>query len=225
MAESALNSIRKHYPDHIPIEIQIVKEPNDMTIANASGIMWESYFPEYVNAVDFCRIAAETTTGCLLAANALGKRDKSPSEIGRQATEELLKDLSHKACVDRYLEDQVSDFSHRYIPFNAIYTQQLILLMALAKGHSKIRCGPLSDRTKTAIFVVEQLTDVSFLFEEISTIQICSTLGQIQHCWNCILSRYLSFDDYDRMWWNRISTSILTLFPCYFKLAFFQICV
>ena len=92
----------------------------------------------------------------------MGKRDKFPSEIGRQAVEELLKDLSHKACVDRYLEDQVSDFSERHIPFNAIYTQQLILLMALAKGHSKIRCGSLSDRTKTAIFVVEQLTDVSF---------------------------------------------------------------
>ncbi len=59
---------------------------------------------------NFDRIGAETTTGCLLAANALGKRDKSPSDIGRQATEELLKDLSYEACVDRYLEDQVNDF-------------------------------------------------------------------------------------------------------------------
>jgi hypothetical protein len=41
-----------------------------------------------------------------------------------------------------------------------LFTTQLILLMALAKGHSKIRCGPLSDRTKTAIFVVERLTKV-----------------------------------------------------------------
>ena len=56
------------------------------------------------------RIAAETTTGCLLAANALGKRGKSASEVAIQATEQLLKDLSCKACVDRYLEDQVSLF-------------------------------------------------------------------------------------------------------------------
>jgi RNA 3'-terminal phosphate cyclase (ATP) len=34
--------------------------------------------------------------------------------------------------------------------------------MALAKGHSKIRCGPLTDHTKTAIFVAELLTKVSF---------------------------------------------------------------
>lgn len=33
--------------------------------------------------------------------------------------------------------------------------------MALAKGHSKIRCGPLSDHTKTAIYVAELLTKVS----------------------------------------------------------------
>jgi len=34
--------------------------------------------------------------------------------------------------------------------------------MALAKGYSKIRCGPLSDHTKTAINVAELLTKVSF---------------------------------------------------------------
>ncbi|CAF1542416.1 unnamed protein product, partial [Rotaria sordida] len=56
----------------------------------------------------FHRIGAETTTGCLLAANALGKRDILASDVGIQATEELLKDLSHEACVDRYLEDQVT---------------------------------------------------------------------------------------------------------------------
>ncbi|CAF1394189.1 unnamed protein product, partial [Rotaria sordida] len=39
--------------------------------------------------------------------------------------------------------------------------------MALAKGHSKIRCGPLSDRTKTAIYVVEHLTNVKFKITEI----------------------------------------------------------
>ena len=66
-------------------------------------------FSGYLNEVHSCRIAAETTTGCLLAGNALGRREKSPSDVGKQTTEELLKDLSHEACVDRYLEDQVSD--------------------------------------------------------------------------------------------------------------------
>lgn len=77
-------------------------------------------FSRSVNAVDFYRIAAETTTGCLLAANALGKRDKSSSDVGTQATEELLKDLSQGACVDRYLEDQVSPSKQQYIHFIGI---------------------------------------------------------------------------------------------------------
>jgi hypothetical protein len=38
--------------------------------------------------------------------------------------------------------------------------------MALAKGHSKIRCGPLSDRTKTAIFVVKHLTNVCWILKK-----------------------------------------------------------
>ncbi|CAF2567783.1 unnamed protein product [Rotaria sp. Silwood2] len=133
MAEAAKNLIHKNYSTQIPIDIEIVQEPKNKAIGTASGIM----------------IGAETTTGCLLAANALGKRDILASNVGIQATEELLKDLSHEACVDRYLEDQ------------------LILLMALAKGNSKIRCGPLSDRTKTAIYVVEHLTNVKFKVTEI----------------------------------------------------------
>lgn len=35
--------------------------------------------------------------------------------------------------------------------------------MALAKGQSRVRCGPLTDHTKTAIYVSELLTKVSLL--------------------------------------------------------------
>jgi hypothetical protein len=41
--------------------------------------------------------------------------------------------------------------------------------MALAKGHSKIRCEPLSDRTKTAIYVVEQLTNVCLILNIVNS--------------------------------------------------------
>ena len=53
MAESAKNSIRKQFSDQIPIEIEVVKEPSHMTIGNASGLMYERYFPGYFNTVDF----------------------------------------------------------------------------------------------------------------------------------------------------------------------------
>ena len=44
--------------------------------------------------------------------------------------------------------------------------------MALAKGHSKVRCGPLSDHTKTAIYVAE-------LFTKVSSITVLAFLHQI----------------------------------------------
>jgi RNA 3'-terminal phosphate cyclase (ATP) len=53
------------------------------------------------------RVGAETTTGCLLAASALGKRGVPASDVGTQATEDLLSDLSCQPCVDRHLQDQV----------------------------------------------------------------------------------------------------------------------
>ncbi|CAF1007261.1 unnamed protein product [Rotaria sordida] len=137
MAEAAEKLIHKQYSKDIPIEIQVVKEPDNMAIGTATGII----------------VGAETTTGCILASSALGKRGVPANDVGTQATEDLLYDLSYQACVDRHLQDQ------------------LIILMALAKGHSKIRCGPLSDHTKTAIFVAELLTKVKFKVTEVSSLK------------------------------------------------------
>jgi hypothetical protein len=39
MAEAAEKLIHKHYSKEIPVEIEIVKEPDDMIIETASGIM------------------------------------------------------------------------------------------------------------------------------------------------------------------------------------------
>ena len=61
-----------------------------------------------------------------------------------EAVDSLVKDLSHEACVDEYLQDQ------------------LIIFMALAKGKSKIKSGPLSLHTKTAIHFTSVLTGVAF---------------------------------------------------------------
>jgi hypothetical protein len=39
MAEAAEKLIHKHYSKQIPVEIEVVKEPDNMTIGTASGIM------------------------------------------------------------------------------------------------------------------------------------------------------------------------------------------
>ncbi|CAF0906648.1 unnamed protein product [Adineta steineri] len=135
MAETAEKLIHKRHSKEIPVEIEVVKEPDNMAFGTATGII----------------IGAETTTGCILAASSLGKRGVPAHEVSTQATEDLLYDLSYQACVDQHLQDQ------------------LIILMTLAKGHSRIRCGPLTDHTKTAMYVAELLTKVKFTITEVSS--------------------------------------------------------
>ncbi|XP_072024002.1 RNA 3'-terminal phosphate cyclase-like [Amphiura filiformis] len=89
-------------------------------------------------------VIAETSTGCLLAGSSLGKRGVQAEEVGRQAAQMLLDSLQHGGCVDEHLQDQ------------------LIIFMALASGVSKIRCGPITLHTETAIHVAKQLTEATF---------------------------------------------------------------
>lgn len=87
-------------------------------------------------------IIATTTTGCILGGSALMDRGKTGDEVGAAAAAELLTALAHGGCVDEYSQDQ------------------LIILMALAKGKSRVRSGPLSLHTKTAIYFAQKLTKV-----------------------------------------------------------------
>lgn len=45
---------------------------------------------------------------------------------------------------------------------NIIIHLQLIIFMALAAGHSSIRCGPLTMHTQTAIHVAEKIMKVQY---------------------------------------------------------------
>lgn len=87
-------------------------------------------------------LVAETTTGCILGASALGKRNERIEETGKRAAQDLLDAINSGACVDEHCQDQ------------------LIVLMALAKGQSRIRIGNITMHTKTAIYVAEKMTNV-----------------------------------------------------------------
>lgn len=77
--------------------------------------------------------------------------------MGKFAAAEFLRSWETSACVDEYLQDQ------------------LIIFMALAKGKSRIRTGPLTEHTTTAIqisslfvgdiFTVTEQDDGSFIIE------------------------------------------------------------
>ena len=86
-----------------------------------------------------------------------------PAEkTGKMAAEELVNNVKSGGCVDDHLQDQVrereSESSLYQHHFNIL---QLIILMALAKGRSVIRTGPITLHTQTAIHIAKALAKVT----------------------------------------------------------------
>lgn len=133
MADVARSEISRRYSD-LQVNIEVRKETEKAAFGNGSGIM----------------LMAETSTGCVLGGSGLGSRDVKAEVVGRQAAEELLRNLDHGGCVDDYLQDQ------------------LIIMMALAKGQSRVRCGPVTLHTQTAIHIAEIMTEAKFKVEKVS---------------------------------------------------------
>ncbi|AAL81673.1 RNA 3'-phosphate cyclase [Pyrococcus furiosus DSM 3638] len=76
-------------------------------------------------------------TECLrLGGDALGKKGKPAEEVGREAAQELLSQVKTKACVDKFLGDQI-------IPFLAI-------------SGGKIKVAEITKHLITNVWVVEQ---------------------------------------------------------------------
>ncbi|KAH9857375.1 RNA 3'-terminal phosphate cyclase domain-containing protein [Lenzites betulinus] len=95
--------------------------------------------------------AAETENGCVLGGSALGSKRVDPAQ--------LTANLAHGGYVDEHL--------------------QMIIFLALAQGKSRVKTGPLTLHTRTAIWVAEQLTDAKFSVEEVedSVIVECEGIG------------------------------------------------
>ncbi|XP_057696331.1 RNA 3'-terminal phosphate cyclase isoform X2 [Corythoichthys intestinalis] len=124
-AAAAARTIRRQIRE-LDVDIQAVRE--DKAFGNGNGII----------------VIAESSTGCLFAGSALGKRGASADKIGTEAAEMLLDNIGHGGCVDQFLQDQ------------------LIIFMALAKGTSRIRTGAVTLHTRTAIHVAQQMTQAKF---------------------------------------------------------------
>ena len=92
-------------------------------------------------------VLARTSTGCVLARSALGKKGMSGQATADEAVDALRGDIEARACVDEYMQDQ------------------LVVLMALARGKSRVACGPLSLHTRTAIHFAQLMTGVEFKVE------------------------------------------------------------
>jgi RNA 3'-terminal phosphate cyclase (ATP) len=127
MSETVREKLAHRYPN-VQYEADIVKEPQHNHVGAGSGII----------------VVAETTTGCLIAGSALGKKGVPAEQVGQEAVDSLLEDLTSEACLDQYMQDQ------------------LIIFMSLAAGTSRVKTGPLTMHTRTAIHYTELLTGVKF---------------------------------------------------------------
>ncbi|KAM3876447.1 RNA 3'-terminal phosphate cyclase [Diretmus argenteus] len=126
MSAAAVRTIRREIKD-LYINIQPLQE-KEKARGNGNGII----------------IIAESSTGCLFAGSALGKKGVYADKVGIEAAEMLLMNMRNNGCVDDFLQDQ------------------LIIFMALAKGTSRIRTGAVTLHTQTAIHIAEQLTQAKF---------------------------------------------------------------
>lgn len=73
---------------------------------------------------------AETDGGCLIGGSAVSTNKKKPETVGEEAARELVRNLDHGGCIDEYLQDQI------------------IVFLALAKGTSTVKAGPVTDHTR-----------------------------------------------------------------------------
>jgi RNA 3'-terminal phosphate cyclase (ATP) len=111
------------------------------------GVAFQTEIVQETQATGECSgilIVAKTSTGCRLGGSSLGPFNKSPSEIGTEAAQEVFQTLQDGGCVDDWLQDQ------------------LILFAALADGVSEIVTGSLTQHTQTAIAIAEQMAGAKF---------------------------------------------------------------
>jgi RNA 3'-terminal phosphate cyclase (ATP) len=93
---------------------------------------------------------AETDTGVMIGADAIGELRKTAEAVGKEAAEKLITDLSVEPTVDVHLADML-------IPY-----------MALAQGKSAFLVRTISEHIKTNIWLMEKMLNVQFNIEKVN---------------------------------------------------------
>ncbi|MCX6707818.1 MAG: RNA 3'-terminal phosphate cyclase [Candidatus Woesearchaeota archaeon] len=109
------------------------------TLSDGSGITLWAIFSKDKDDID-------SRNPIRIGSDSLGERGKKAEEVGKEAAERLLKEISHGAPVDEYLADNL-------IPFLGLFG-------------GKIKVAKISDHTLTNIYVVEKFLDVKFEINE-----------------------------------------------------------
>ncbi len=95
---------------------------------------------------------AETDTGAIIGADAIGELKKTSEAVGREAAEKLHVELSMKPTVDVHLADML-------VPY-----------MALAEGSSTLLTREVSEHLETNVWLAEKMLKVRFNIQKINNL-------------------------------------------------------
>jgi RNA 3'-phosphate cyclase len=95
---------------------------------------------------------AETDTGAIIGADAIGELKKTSETVGREAAEKLYAEISRRPTVDVHLADML-------IPY-----------MALAEGTSTLLTRKVSDHLETNVWLVEKMLKVRFNVQKVKNL-------------------------------------------------------
>lgn len=84
----------------------------------------------------------------ILGGDYLGELGLKAEIVGQRAAEELLKSLNSKACLDKFMSDQI------------------LIFLALAKGRSQIKVEEITEHCRTNIQAIEEILPIEFKIEK-----------------------------------------------------------
>ncbi len=116
-------------------EIKVVNDQSNPIQKGSSIVLW-----------------AETDTGVIIGADAIGELRKMSEEVGKEASQRLSAEISFKPTVDIYLADML-------IPY-----------MALSKGKSVFLVRAISEHIESNIWLMEKMLNVKFTVEKINNL-------------------------------------------------------
>jgi RNA 3'-terminal phosphate cyclase (ATP) len=116
-------------------DIQVVNDQSNSIQKGSSIVLW-----------------AETDTGVIIGADAIGEIRKMSEAVGKEAAQALNTELSVKPTVDIYLADML-------IPY-----------MALTEGKSAFMARTISDHIESNIWLMEKMLNVKFSIKKVNNL-------------------------------------------------------
>jgi RNA 3'-phosphate cyclase len=116
-------------------DIQIVNDQSNSIQKGSSIVLW-----------------AETDTGVIVGADSIGELRKMAEDVGKQAANTLVTELSAKPTVDEFLADML-------IPY-----------IALSEGTSVFLTGAISEHIESNIWLMEKMLSVKFTIEKVNNL-------------------------------------------------------